>query len=330
MLEAELSAVLHGRIAALGESNTNPTPESEMAAVSSQAVPSAHIRKEKHACRPDQTPAWKISLEGGAIFIAVCVAVIYGGQLWVMKGQLDQMQGSSTQTDKLICIYQQQLAQLTKQADDTHDLAIATRNQAEAAKTSTKTAQSSLQATIDNFHEDQRAWVGVFAVNHRNEGRPAAKSSMEDIQINILNTGRTPTREARITMTSCMQYGRYIPSDSDKSWFEKILSTTPPEPFIASQGSLDIDFLLHRSPLGYCQDVADFQVGGLSPGNPRTISIPRGLDTTSGVARTISVFGRMRYRDVFTDKERDTTFCDFTFKFGEIDFSQCPTYNDMN
>src|SRR5271166_2935292 len=65
---------------------------------------------------------------------------IYHGQLTVMGGQLEQMKGSGGQTDKLICLYQQQVAQLTKQAGDTHDLAVAAGKQAEAANRAAITA----------------------------------------------------------------------------------------------------------------------------------------------------------------------------------------------
>src|SRR5277367_4700771 len=89
----------------------------------------------------------------------VTYTVIAKFQWKTMDGQLNQMEGSSTQTDKLLSLYQQQVAQLTKQAEHMNALAAAARDQAAAASTSANTAQLSLQASIANFHREQRAWL---------------------------------------------------------------------------------------------------------------------------------------------------------------------------
>lgn len=66
--------------------------------------------------------------------IGIWALCIYNGQLNVMRGQLTQMQDSSQQTDRLLFLYQQQLAQLTKQASDTHTLAVDSGKQADLAR----------------------------------------------------------------------------------------------------------------------------------------------------------------------------------------------------
>ena len=77
-------------------------------------------------------------MEGAQLIISGVLAVvgivalcIYHGQLTAMQGQLAEMQGSGKQTDKLICLYQQQIGkmsdqvdQLSRQADDTHEICL--------------------------------------------------------------------------------------------------------------------------------------------------------------------------------------------------------------
>jgi hypothetical protein len=72
--------------------------------------------------------------------IAVFALCIYQGQLKAMMGQLDQMKSASAQTAKLLDLYKEQLAQLTKQAGDTHDLAVAAGKQAAASKQAAKSS----------------------------------------------------------------------------------------------------------------------------------------------------------------------------------------------
>jgi hypothetical protein len=127
-----------------------------------------------------------------------------------------------------------------------------------------------------------------------------------------------------------MQYNLFVPMDNNEETMRKILSTSPLIPFASREESNKYYELMRRGPLGYCEDVSTTRIGALPPGNPRTISHPRTMDLwTPTVSRTITVFGQLAYRDIFTKKERETTFCDYTFRFGEDEFKQYPTYNDM-
>lgn len=101
-------------------------------AIVSQVPPTPHT--ESKAGDGTKTPRWKIVLEFFALFLAVVVAGIYGGQLWVMNRQLGEMKSSGDQTDRLLGLYGKQLEQITKQADDTHDLALAARDEATASQ----------------------------------------------------------------------------------------------------------------------------------------------------------------------------------------------------
>jgi hypothetical protein len=87
------------------------------------------------------------------VTVAVWAAIIYGRQLHTMNGQLNEMKGSSDQTNQMLCLYRGQLNQLTKQANDTHVLAVAAGKQADAAK--------SLADLNMRLVESQRASIDV-------------------------------------------------------------------------------------------------------------------------------------------------------------------------
>ena len=114
-------------------------------------------------------------MELAAILVGVAVAIIYYRQLDTMQGQLREMQGGGKQTDQMLCLIRQQLDQITKQAADTHTLAVAAGDQAKAAKTasSAMTKQvDKLQAGVnqtarlakaseDATEKQTRPWIGI-------------------------------------------------------------------------------------------------------------------------------------------------------------------------
>jgi hypothetical protein len=97
----------------------------------------------------------------GLGLIGLGALYIYNGQLSVMKGQLKQIESTSAQTDRLICLYQQQLAQLTKQAGDTHDLAVQAKNQADRTKdiAATSLQQGTAAATLARVAQQSNAFT---------------------------------------------------------------------------------------------------------------------------------------------------------------------------
>src|ERR1700683_229860 len=147
----------------------------------SETTPPPQSYKETCHCRPDQTPLWKKLLETAAVFVGFAVAIIYHGQLTVMSGQLTEMQDSGRQTDQLICLYRQQLAELHKQASDTHELASQAKTQAGAA------LAANIQ-TREIFLAENRPWLSFEAL-----GLPDAKGR---VTVLMKNTGKTPVTHA--------------------------------------------------------------------------------------------------------------------------------------
>jgi hypothetical protein len=103
--------------------------------------PTPERPKQTTKYRHDQAPRWKIFLDAVMAAIGLMAVVVYGCQLWVMKGQLTEMKDSGKQTDQLISLYEQQLIQLQKQASNTHDLSVTSRDQVDATKKSITAVQ---------------------------------------------------------------------------------------------------------------------------------------------------------------------------------------------
>lgn len=112
--------------------------------------PPPRCKKPSKECRPDQTPVGKHVLEVLAAGILAAYTVAAFWQLDAMRGQLGQMEGGGKQTDQMLCLIRQQLEQITKQATDTHDLAVAADKQARAAK-----VQSGNTVKLANAASDQ-------------------------------------------------------------------------------------------------------------------------------------------------------------------------------
>jgi hypothetical protein len=145
------------------------------------------------------------------IAAATVTYTVFAKLQWkTMDGQLQQMKGSSDQTERLLCLYQQQLAQLTKQAIDTHTLATAAGDQAAAASTSAKTAQLLLQANIGNFHREQRAWVVPYEDAMRRN-----KSGEVYFDVIFKNTGRTPGIHVRGSLAGASSLDQIPKQDPD-------------------------------------------------------------------------------------------------------------------
>lgn len=118
---------------------------------------------------------------------------IYNGQLSVMSGQLEQMKAASAQAkiDTAAAITAQQ-----KIAQD-------------ALTASQQSVDKSLGATIDNFHLEQRAWVGVstMALTVILENEPLRAEA------EITNSGKTPAFKVRIDKAGIQT--NYGPLDVD-------------------------------------------------------------------------------------------------------------------
>jgi hypothetical protein len=102
----------------------------------------------------------------------IAYALIAEWQLGAMKGQLKQMIGSSAQTDRMLCLYQQQLSKMD-----------ASIQQASRLATATETANQ-------NILEADRPWLGATLLLDQD----IAVGSSPTASISFINSGKRPAR----------------------------------------------------------------------------------------------------------------------------------------
>lgn len=113
--------------------------------------------------------------------------------------QWKELQSSGVQTDRLLCLYSKQLEQFTKQAGDTHDLAVAAGKQADRTKTvaeqaivQAKAASSAAETAKEALHVSERAYLGIEV--------PTLDETTKAILMPLQNTGRLPTGIVEMTL----------------------------------------------------------------------------------------------------------------------------------
>jgi hypothetical protein len=114
-----------------------------------------------------------------AVFTVV-LAVVSGLTLRILNGQLGEMQGSGKQTDKLICLYQKQVAQLEKQAGDTHNLAVRTKELAQTSRDALVEVQRAVMSAddlvMDRSAKDGKVNEFNFYIQWKNSGTTPTKN----------------------------------------------------------------------------------------------------------------------------------------------------------
>jgi hypothetical protein len=151
----------------------------------------------------------------------VCVAIFTLALFIAAILQWREMDASGKQTDRLLGLYQQQLSQLTKQSADTHDLAVRTKDLADAAAIAELSAEKSAKASQDfaltaakidagvgdavqqlsaqaqtardSIYLEQRPWVGIEVISVPTDPNLIRSiTPVSSVQIVARNTGRTP------------------------------------------------------------------------------------------------------------------------------------------
>jgi hypothetical protein len=169
-----------------------------------------------------------------------------------------------------------------------------------------KDSQKSLQAVIDNFHQEQRAWIGVSSLGI--VGGTLAKGNTVSAIVTISNIGRTPAQHCY------METGVNLLS--------------PDHPLV-------IDFSLAKG--------ATHNWFTVPPGDHPNATTDKLKDTNGGIAvlddaeiaklksgdHLFYVYGRIFYEDVF-NAQHHTFFCG-VMNSDLTTFHNCPNdYHDEN
>jgi hypothetical protein len=144
-----------------------------------------HRTKKKKETPADRATKWTTR---ATIWIAIFTTVLAG----VGYFQWKEMDESGAQTDRMIRLYRSQVGQLSKQAGDTHDLAVAAKAQSDQTKTIAKqaivqamAAKSAAQTAKQALHVSERAYIVV--------GLPTVDTTAKYITLPIVNTGHIPS-----------------------------------------------------------------------------------------------------------------------------------------
>lgn len=254
------------------------SPASEQAQSSSQAISGVEKHDQrsiggtsheepKGKSEPAKTAQWKKMrvtdwvTAAATVFIAIATIayVHYAKKQWIA------MRGQESATQNQLTAMNNELAQMKTQST-------LAQKQIEAANANAKT---SLEATINQFHLEQRAWVGPIEVaNVRLEvGKPA------DISIIVQNTGKTPALHMHSFMRGT-----------------SVLKGAP----------LEFNFV---NPRGLMSDST------IEPGAKVVLENNTGLPVTQSLVDAIKngqitayFFGRIVYQDVFGSVHH-TTYC---------------------
>ena len=152
-----------------------------------------------------------------------------------------------------------------------------------ARRSSIDSSSKALQATIDNFHQEQRAWVGITQLNSivdksvnpeqvldaKGRGTPAIQE-----MFGVTNTGRVPAQDVRLESCLYRREKNYVPGILDAQWMQRIIDARvngtlqgvsfidgraqQPSTILSTKFSWVLTPLKQRSPLR-CQHLASLR-----------------------------------------------------------------------
>ncbi len=221
-------------------------------------------------------------------------------QLGVMAGQLIQMESSSDQTNQLICLYRQQLAELQKQATDTHELAAQAKNQADRTK---ELGDRTLQA----MRIDERAWVGFSSP----EPPVLDRNQPFVVYVPLQNTGKTPAIHFTAAINVIVVKADAHPSDAD---LDKRI-----DPFMGKP----VSFILPNDVRKYRTDLRGPWVDLRMP--------DWAWEQINDPQYRIIVFGKTIYSDIFGFEHR-TRYCESSNPdpLEKLKFRACGFYSGID
>jgi hypothetical protein len=210
----------------------------------------------------------------GIFVMAAVTAFILIRQANLMEGQLEEMKGGGSQTDRLIILNTGQMANAAKTASAARDQAIA--------------AQSSVEAMQNQMHLDQRAWVSVDV------GEKAGNFS-----VSMHNTGKTPALKV-IYLANFTPGKRGIFPDVDlrQNPISQILSPNAPKELVDRLKRTG--YIKETSETGFIIAPNASQIGSDYQG--------KFLQIFRFEGERIYVQGRITYQDVF-GKTHQTIYC---------------------
>jgi hypothetical protein len=127
----------------------------------------------------------KLNIAGqmSLVVVGIIAASIYGCQLHVMQRQLDEMKRSGEQSTQQMWSAIGNINWEARSMDWNQKVA------KQSIESNERQSRTTLQATIDTFHHEQRAWLSAQTATGAPKESPPFK-----ITFPIVNTGRTPAK----------------------------------------------------------------------------------------------------------------------------------------
>jgi hypothetical protein len=284
-------------------SHTITTPAQQDTSGSERTVPSSippvppHVpppppqQRYTHACKPDQTPWWKVILEVAALIAVIAYTIAAWQQLGVMGGQLSEMQKSTKAAHEaayIACVSAQiargTLLEIQSGGLDTHSAAVGTILQAVAV-----TRGEAAQLVV--VYESLKAGTDVditFPFQIKNVGKTVAKNVKAVYEPSVLDVGKEPNFRYSAKSYNHGEIGAQNPGDES--------GTIP----------------------NYVWD-----------GDNRVKYSVSNMKNFGDAKAYLSIYGKITYSDIFGVKHW-TTFCNHRFGVVASVYGKCAAYNQTD
>lgn len=280
----EAQAPVHSPLQSAGDENVPPCSTKQTA---SQNEPIA-LRLEEEIRGGER---WLIGLGILTLLMNSLIALIYWGQLQEMRKATNATQDAVDVASRTLTETQASNARQAAANEQARQDAMV------ASNASAATASAAIKATIDNFHQDHRAWLGVsdatFVII---DGRPLTE------QVIITNVGRSPAINVVWRIARLFK---------------------PKETAVGAQ-SLVYGDTITRSPFGTAFPSQRFTMHN-DNAEPSPEALIASLKSGDIV---LYVFGEVGYQDVFS-RNHWTHFCSIMDR-DFIKAHPCPFYNDTD
>lgn len=262
---------------------------------------------------------WLIGIGIASILINILIAWIYWGQLGEMRKATQATQDAVKVARDTLTASQQSSSQarIDSRADSV---------------ASDKRANDALQASIDQFRQEQRAWVGL--TGFRVELSPAL-AGQDRAVAGFFNSGHTPALHVGGIVGFGFKDRKRLMSYEDAQWMATQISIT--REGIDKAGRKDWWFrgegVNSYRPWGkLVMGVVILQpisIGAIGPGVTATYAHPTDWHAGANIQYDAFFFGELIYADERSGRHT-TRFCVYRPDNVGDKFDYCPVFNDMN
>lgn len=265
---------------------------------------------------------WLIGISIATLLVNIGIAKIYYGQLIEMRKATQATRGAVGVASRTLT---------ETQASNARQAALSEQ----ARISSEKASHDALQATIDQFHQDQRAWVGLtgFTVEADPMEKIAPEYAGNEMAVaGFINSGKTPARNVHALVAIGVNMIDHALNSEDEKWMnlqiDRIRSGEA-KLFInsAPYGNVMAGYAV-SSPRFSIPLVEDVSMGAIAPNITFRYVHPRDFRDPPKNKLGIFVFGYITYSDV-TNNKRFTKFCSYRPENWSEKLESCPIFNDM-